>query len=57
MIDRLTKLALLTAYQSTLMVGIALLPVALLARKVGVTLPFHRLIQRTEDAYRSTRYQ
>lgn len=51
MIERLTKLALLTAYQSTLILGIALLPVALVARKAGVTLPVHRLIKRAEAAY------
>lgn len=53
MIERFTKLALLTAYQSTLALGIALMPVALVARKAGVTLPVHRLIEVTEDAYRS----
>ena len=53
MIERLTKFALLTAYQSTLMLGIALLPVAIVARKAGVTLPIHRLIKRTENAYRA----
>lgn len=51
MIERLTKLALLTAYQSTLVLGIALLPVALVARKAGITIPVHRLIQRMDDAY------
>jgi len=53
MIERVTKLALLTAYQSSLALGLALLPVALLARKAGVTLPVHRLIERTERAYQS----
>ena len=53
MIDRVTKLVLLTAYQSTLALGIALLPVAILARQVGITLPIHRLIERTEKAYQS----
>ena len=53
MIERATKLALLTAYQSSLALGLALLPVALLARKAGVTLPVHRLIERTERAYQS----
>jgi len=51
MIDRAIKLATLTAYQATLAVGIGLLPVALLARQFGVTLPVHRLIERTEAAY------
>jgi hypothetical protein len=51
MIDRVTKLATLTAYQTSLAVGIGLLPVALLARKFGITLPVHQLIERTESAY------
>ena len=51
MIDRLTKIATLTAYQTTLALGIALLPVAILARQLGITLPVHRLVQRTESAY------
>ncbi len=53
MIDRAIKLATLTAYQTSLVVGIGLLPVALLARKFGITLPIHRLIERTEAAYES----
>ncbi|MFB6153512.1 MAG: hypothetical protein ABEJ27_04595 [Halodesulfurarchaeum sp.] len=53
MIDRLTRLGMLAAYQSTLVLGIALLPVALLARQAGITIPIHRLIQRAERAYRS----
>ncbi|MFB6085657.1 MAG: hypothetical protein ABEJ84_02435 [Halodesulfurarchaeum sp.] len=51
MIDRAIKLATLTAYQTTLAVGIGLLPVALLARQFGITLPVHRLIERAEAAY------
>ena len=51
MIDRLTKVTLLTVYQMSLMLGIAMVPVAIVARKVGITLPIHRLIKRTESAY------
>lgn len=51
MIDRATKVATLTAYQTSLAVGIGLLPVALLARQFGITLPVHKLIERTEAAY------
>ncbi len=53
MIQRFTKVALLTAYQSTLALGIALMPIALAARKLGITIPVHRLIERMELAYRS----
>ena len=53
MIDRLTKVTLFAAYQSSLALGIALLPVAVMARQAGITLPIHRLIERTETAYES----
>ncbi|MBS3760431.1 MAG: hypothetical protein KGY43_02990 [Halodesulfurarchaeum sp.] len=51
MIDRVAKLVTLTVYQLSLAVGIGLLPVALLARTFGITLPVHKLIERTEAAY------
>ncbi|WP_396612598.1 hypothetical protein ACH9L7_04800 [Haloferax sp. S1W] len=51
MFQRLTQTALLAAYQLSVATGIALLPVALAARKMGVTLPVHRLVETTGDAY------
>ncbi|MFW5965515.1 MAG: hypothetical protein ACOCP3_02045 [Halodesulfurarchaeum sp.] len=54
MIERVTKLAALLAYQSSLVVGIGLMPIALLARRAGITLPVHRLVERTEAAYENT---
>lgn len=51
MIERLTSRVVATAYQSSVALGIALLPIALAARRLGVTIPVHRLIRRTEDAY------
>lgn len=53
MLDRATRLALFTLYQSALAVGIALLPVAVLARRAGVTLPVRRLVECTEQAYKA----
>ena len=55
MIDRLTSIATFAAYQTTVALGIALLPVAIMARRLGVTLPVHRLIERTESAYHGDR--
>ncbi|GGL59321.1 hypothetical protein [Halocalculus aciditolerans] len=43
------------AYQTSLAVGIMLLPFALVARRMGVTLPVGRLVERAEGAYESTR--
>ena len=51
MIERLHATALLACYQATIALGIALLPVALVAQRAGVTLPIDRLVQRTGDAY------
>lgn len=43
--------ALLALYQLSLVLGIVLLPIALAARQVGVTLPIHRMVTRLGDAY------
>ena len=54
MFDRTIQLGLFALYQSSLALGLLLLPVALLTRQVGITLPIGRLVERTERAYRST---
>ncbi|MFB6072591.1 MAG: hypothetical protein ABEJ88_06445 [Halobacterium sp.] len=54
MFDRITRLGLFALYQSTLALGILLLPLAVLARRAGVTLPFGRLVERTEAAYEAS---
>jgi len=38
-------------YQLSLLTGIALFPMAVLMRKVGVTLPVHRVVSRAGDVY------
>lgn len=43
------------AYQTSLALGIALLPFAIVARRAGITLPVGRLVERAEDAYESAR--
>lgn len=55
MIDRFTALATGAAYQASVAVGIALLPLAVTAKRLGITLPVHRLIERTESAYQNRR--
>lgn len=42
---------LLALYQLSILTGILLLPVALLARQVGVRLPVDRAVQRLGTAY------
>ena len=51
MIDSMQRTTLFALYQLTLALGIALMPVALLVRRVGITLPVGRLIQTTGEAY------
>ncbi|CCQ34627.1 hypothetical protein HTIA_2520 [Halorhabdus tiamatea SARL4B] len=41
-------------YQVTLLVGIMLLPVALVARRIGVGFPYHRFLGSLKDAYDRT---
>jgi len=47
----LYRAGLSVLYHVTLLVGIMLLPVALLARKIGVPLPYHRFLGSLKDAY------
>jgi hypothetical protein len=51
MIEPMRRAALLTAYQFTVVLGILLMPIALLARRAGVTLPVGRLVRTLDDAY------
>lgn len=51
MFDRLTRPIVFAGYQLSLLVGIVLLPVALVIGRLGVTLPIHRLVQSFSRAY------
>ncbi|MGB9985983.1 hypothetical protein [Salarchaeum japonicum] len=51
----LTRITTAAAYQTTLALGIALLPLAVLTSRLGLTLPIHRLVARTEHAYENAR--
>ncbi|QSG11464.1 Uncharacterized protein HSBGL_1037 [Halapricum desulfuricans] len=55
--SRLYRTTLFALYQLTVLVGIALLPVALVARRAGVPVPVHRAIDRLEAAYERTTEQ
>ncbi|GGL22291.1 hypothetical protein GCM10009037_02030 [Halarchaeum grantii] len=52
---RFARLVTAVQYQFTLAVALTLLPLATITRRLGVTLPVHRLLERSGDAYRSTR--
>lgn len=49
--SRLYNATLLALYQLSVLMGIVLLPVALVASRAGVVLPIHRVIDRLGNAY------
>lgn len=51
----LQRATVFVLYQLSLLAGIVMLPVALLARRVGVTLPIHRVVDRFGSAYERTK--
>ena len=51
---RLRRTSLFALYQMSIVLGIALLPVAILARQVGVRLPLGELVDRLGAAYEAT---
>lgn len=51
MIDTAQRATTLALHQLTVVLGIVLLPIALLARRAGLRLPFHRAIETTERTY------
>jgi hypothetical protein len=53
--ERLYHATLFVLYQVTLLCGIALLPLALLTRRVGVRLPVDRAVLGIKEAYEMRR--
>ena len=51
---RLRRTSLFALYQMSIVLGIALLPVALLARRVGVEVPVGTVIERLGSAYETS---
>ncbi len=54
MANRLYRVCVLALYQLSIVLGIALLPVALAANRVGISLPIGRLVDRLDTAYERT---
>lgn len=50
----LYRATLLAVYQLTLLLGIALLPVALITRQFGVELPIDRAVLSVKEVYEQT---
>lgn len=53
MFEPLQRATLFALYQMTVMAGILLLPVAVLARRAGIPIPLHRVMGALERAYRN----
>jgi len=53
MIDVLQRATLFVLYQVSIAAAIALLPIALLAQRGGVTIPLDRIVDRLGRAYRN----
>jgi hypothetical protein len=51
MITRLSNVALFALYQTTIAFGLLLLPLAVAMKRVGLSLPVHRLLARVERSY------
>ncbi len=51
---RIHRAILFALYQTSVATSILLLPLAVLTRQFGVTLPAHRIVQRLEQAYDAT---
>lgn len=49
--SHLYRATVFALYQISLFVGIAMMPMALAMRKLGVTLPVHRIVSRFGEAY------
>ncbi|MFB6299833.1 MAG: hypothetical protein ABEH65_06180 [Halobacteriales archaeon] len=45
------RAVLFVLYQLSVIIGIVMMPIALLARQSGVVLPIHRIVGRLEAAY------
>lgn len=51
MFDRTRRTTLFVAYQLTIMLGILTMPIALALRRVGLTIPLHKVVESIERAY------
>ncbi|WP_435194336.1 hypothetical protein [Natronomonas sp. EA1] len=57
MTSPLYRATLFATYQTTIALGVLLLPIALLARKAGLPLPLDRVIARVGAAYEAANAQ
>ncbi|MFC6988754.1 hypothetical protein ACFQJD_08580 [Haloplanus sp. GCM10025708] len=55
MFDFLQRAGTFVLYQTALLLGIVMMPLALAMRRVGLRLPFHEVVEATERAYENTK--
>lgn len=55
MIDRIRHATLFALYQASIALGIALMPIALVLGRLGLTVPVHRLVEGLGEATEQTR--
>lgn len=55
--SRVYHASLFALYQLCIVIGIAVMPLAIAARQAGVTLPVHRLLESVEEAYEASQSQ
>lgn len=51
MVNPIYRATVFALYQVSLLVGVAMLPVALAVRRVGLTLPVDRVVDRLRESY------
>ncbi len=51
MIAAVQRASIFALYQMSIAIGILLLPIALIARLLGITLPIHHVVDRLGEAY------
>ena len=52
--ERIYRALVLALYQLTLLMGILLLPVAVVTRRLGLRIPVDRAIERLDEAYETS---
>ncbi len=52
--ERIYRATVLALYQLTLLMGILLLPVAVVTRRLGLRIPVDRAIDRLDDIYETS---
>lgn len=55
MLDRASKLVALALYHLTIAVGIVVFPLAMVASRLGITFPYHRIVDSAGNRVDTTK--